>query len=136
MQLLLKLVDVNIRDSKHGVSLLMSDCAFIILSPLLLDNADHLALGLLDDCGLDVEQTVVDIGLSTKHIVFASEFSHLVQLEHIAYRHVLESVDSDEIILGNEQRATCYFCNGIETHLVSKFADGLFGCIVDSSGMK
>lgn len=44
-------------------------------------------------------------------------------------------MDGDEVVLGDEQGATSYFCNGIEPDLISKFADSLFGCIVDAGGM-
>lgn len=63
----------------------MADGALVVLSPLLLDNADHLALGLLNHCSLDVEQVLIDIWLAAEDIIFATEFAHLVQLEDVSY---------------------------------------------------
>lgn len=72
-----------------------------VLSPLLLDGLDDLALRLLNDCGLDRVVFGGDVGLSFDSVILGSEFFDLVQLDNISQFNILEAIQDNDVVLGD-----------------------------------
>jgi hypothetical protein len=94
-----------------------------MLSPLLLKSLDNLALGLFNDRGLDGKVFRGDVGLSLDRIIFRAQFLDLIQFNHIAQLNILESIQYNNIVLGNQVRTVLDLGHGVVSKLITKEVD-------------
>lgn len=82
-------VDVDVRDAQNSVGLLMLNGALVVLSSLLFDDPDQFALGLLNHGRRNVVVLLAHVGAALDRVVFAAQFAHPIQLEHVAHLDIV-----------------------------------------------
>lgn len=117
------------------MGLLVFDGAFVVLSSLLLDDADEFAFGLFDDCSGDVVKGFINVWTTLNGVVFATELAYSVQFYYVADLDIVQSVNDNFVVLCNEERSSSNFSNCKVSKLVPQLVYQALCCRVNSSSL-
>lgn len=117
-------LDFQLANTQERVHWLDMISPLEMLSPLLFECLNNLALGLLNYCRLDRIVLWRDIGFALNSIVLWSQFLDLVQLNNIPQLDVLEPVKDNNVILCDQVWAVLDLGHSIVTKLVTEQVDG------------